>query len=243
MGAEKADIIARLQQEILTLSGYKPAWNKAALDLGTGPLRYAFPGHVFPQGVLHELLASGAEDVAATYGFVSGILSSLMSDSGTVLWISSSRILFPPGLNYFGINPDRIIFIDLLKEKDVLWAMEEALKCEGLNAVVGELKDLDFTTSRRLQLAVEASRVTGFIIRKNTQTAHTTACLTRWRIKSLTSFIDGNMPGVGFPVWNIELLKVRNGKPGSWQLVWNAGRLKPAVQETSIKENLHKKTG
>jgi protein ImuA len=32
---------------------------------------------------------------------------------------------------------------------------------------------------------------------------------------------DG-MPGVGFPRWNVQLLKVRNGKPGAWQIEWSA---------------------
>ena len=32
------------------------------------------------------------------------------------------------------------------------------------------------------------------------------------------------MPGVGFPRWNVELLKVRNGKPGSWQIEWAESR-------------------
>jgi hypothetical protein len=32
------------------------------------------------------------------------------------------------------------------------------------------------------------------------------------------------MPGVGFPGWNVELLKVRNGKPGSWQIEWAESR-------------------
>lgn len=40
--------------------------------------------------------------------------------------------------------------------------MEEALKCGGLAAVVGEVQDISFTASRRLQLAVEQSGVTGF---------------------------------------------------------------------------------
>ena len=29
-----------------------------------------------------------------------------------------------------------------------------------------------------------------------------------------------NMPGISFPRWQVELLKIRNGKPGRWQLEW-----------------------
>ncbi|HEY4206229.1 MAG TPA: hypothetical protein VGM31_05445, partial [Puia sp.] len=39
------------------------------------------------------------------------------------------------------------------------------------------------------------------------------------------------MPGVGFPRWNIELSRIRNGHPGSWVVEWQAGRFHfPAAQ-------------
>jgi protein ImuA len=79
----------------------------------------------------------------------------------------SSKTIFPPGLKMFGIEPANIIFLELQKSKDILWVMEEALKCIGVAAVVGEISDLSFTLSRRLQLAVEQSGVMGFILRRS----------------------------------------------------------------------------
>jgi protein ImuA len=110
-------------------------------------------------GAIHEFLSNAKEDAASTSGFVAGILASLMRNDGAALWISSSRTLFPPALRFFGIDSEKIIFLDLKKDRDVLWAMEEALKCEGLTAVVGEIQELDFVVSRRFQIAVEQSRV------------------------------------------------------------------------------------
>jgi protein ImuA len=105
------------------------------------------------------------------------------------------------------------------------------------------MKELDFINSRRLQLAVESSRVTGFILRKNIKSFSTTACVTRWKINSLNSSLPGDMPGIGFPAWNISLLKVRNGFPGSWQLEWKNGAFSPIVQETFPEQLYHKNTG
>src|SRR5690606_40358249 len=59
---------------------------------------------------------------------------------------SSDR--FPPGLKRFGVEPDRVIFIDLKREKDVLWAMEQGLKCSTLSAVVGELQEIGRASCR-----------------------------------------------------------------------------------------------
>ena len=151
-------------------------------------------------------------------------------------------MLFPPAFKSFGLDPDRIIFIQLQKEKDLLWAMEEALKCNGLSAVVCELQELSFTSSRRFQLAVEQSAVTGFILRINPRKLVPTACVSRWRISSVASE-ETEVPGVGYPKWNVELLKIRNGKPGSWQVEWNAGKFRLHENIAAIEFEQQKKTG
>lgn len=238
MPASKADIMAQLQKDLLPLQGLKHAANDHTIDTGLGPINYAFPNGSFPLGAIHEFIA---EDMAATCGFVAGILSVLMQNGSTCLWISPWRRLFPPALHLFGISPDKIIFIDLQKERDLLWAVEEALKCNGLAAVVGEIKELSFTASRRLQLAVEQSKVTGFILL--TKANNTTACVTRWNITSLPSELNEDMPGVGFPRWSIQLLKVRNGKPGSWQVEWVNRKFRPVFDIASLLQEQQKKVG
>ena len=146
-----------------------------------------------------------------------------MAVGGPVLWISTSRMLFPPALRHFGLQPDQFIFVDLQKEKDVLWAMDEALKCGALSAVVGELQELSFTASRRLQLAVEHSRVTGFVLRRQYRQVNTTACISRWKITPQPSAVIDDLPGLGYPHWKVELLRMRNGRPGVWHVTWENG--------------------
>ncbi len=233
MPAEKAAIIAGLQRDILLLQGFKQA-SSTSVDMGLGRITAAFPNGIFPTGVIHEFVNIATEHAAATAGFVSGLLNALMQGGGACIWISTRRTLFPPALKAFGIAPERIIFVDLEREKDVLWAMEEALKCEGLAAVIGEVKEISFTASRRLQLAVEQSRVTGFILRREAAALNTTTCVARWRIAPLASEPEEGMPGVGFPRWNVELLKIRNGKPGVWQIEWFSGRFRLAAEHLPL---------
>ena len=243
MSQKKADIIAQLQRDILPLQGLKPTANGDSVDVGLGHLNHAFSGCSFPIGAIHEFCCLKSEDMAAATGYVAGLLASLMRGGGAIVWITSNKTLFPPALSLFGIEPDKIIFVYLQKEKDILWAMEEALRCNGLAAVVGEMQELSFTSSRRLQLAVEQSRVTGFIIRRNPRIFNTTACVSRWMITQLPSVLEDNIPGVGFPRWNVELLKIRNGKPGSWQIEWVAGRFRHIPIITSMPLEQRKKTG
>jgi protein ImuA len=239
---KKAYRIAELQMDILRLEGFNSSSN-VILDVGLGPLKDAFPNGSFPLGAVHEFLSARAEDSASTGGFISGLLASLMGNSGTALWISSSRTLFPPALKSFGLEPDRFIFIDLQKEKDVIWAMEEALKCEALSAVVGEIREIDFTASRRLQLAVEQSQVTGFILRNKYRNLNTTACVSRWKITPLSSESVDELPGIGFPKWKVELVRMRNGRSGVWDMQWVEGRFLPVYKRPAVLQEQQKKAG
>jgi protein ImuA len=241
METAKANIIAKLKRDILPLQGFKPVKGEVSFDAGLGFIKHAFPNACFPLGAMHEFFCSGEEDVSASSGFIAGIVSAIMQKGGVALWIGSSRMIFPPALKSFGIEPDKIIFVYLQKQKEILWAMEEALKCEGLAAVIAETPEISFMASRRFQLAVEQSRVTGFVIRRNPRNL-TTACLTRWKITSLPTMSFNDMPGVGFPRWNVELLKVRNGTPGTWQLEW-FGRFRHVSKLAAIVQEQQRKTG
>lgn len=241
---EKSELIAKLQKEILSLQGFRTACGDKRLQFGLGPLEKAFPNHVFPTGAVHEFISPGTEEAAATTGFLAGMLRPLMQDKKSCIWISMHRTIFPPGLKAFGIDPDRIIFIDLKKEKDLLWTVEEALKCEALAAVVAEVKEISLTESRRLQLAVERSRVTGFLHRFNPGKIENIACVSRWQIRPISSDLEPGMPGVGYPSWDVQLLKVRNGTAGRWQLQWADGRFKHiTVVGQSAASAYIKKTG
>ena len=230
---KKEHIVASLQADILKLQGYKNA-DSAGVDPGLGPINASFPNRSFPIGAIHEFLATDAEDAAAACGFISGIVSFLTGDYGTILWIGNSSRVFPPALKKFGLKPENVIFVDLQKQQHILWAMEEALKCKAISVVIGEVRELSFPASRRLQLAVEESQVTGFVLRHNVKSINTTASVSRWRITPMPSEAIDDLPGLGYPSWKVDLLRIRNGKPGSWIMKWTTSGFQPVEQDRSI---------
>jgi protein ImuA len=175
MASEKQGIIDKLRQDLLTWEGFRPATTGEVDHIGLGPLETAFPNGVFPTGAIHEFISQRPIETAACGGMIAGILRVLLEKGGTCVWVSYTRRIYPPALKRFGLNPDRVIFVDVPLQKDVLWVMEEALKCPGFAAVVCETHDLSFMESRRLQLAVEQSHVTGFVLRKDVKNENTTA--------------------------------------------------------------------
>lgn len=222
--ALKNSMFNRLQSDIMALQGLRTSGGARKVDFGLGAMNAAFPGHTFPTGAVHEFVSHCPESAAATTGFMSALLGKLMGEYGICLWVGIRPMVFPPALKIFGIEPHQVIFIDLQKEQDVIWAIEEALKCESLAAVVGELREISFTESRRLQLAVEQSQVTGFLHRNRPRSIKALACVSRWEVTSSASELEPGMPGVGYPRWHVRLEKIRSGEPGEWDLEWIQGR-------------------
>lgn len=227
---EKRDIARQLQAKINAMQGLgKPSCDPVNENLA--PFSNAFPNRIFPTAALHEFISYEPADAASTNGFITALAGKLMKDGALFLWIGNEKRIFPSGIKHFGLEPDRIIFINVSKPKEALWTIEEALKCEALTGVIGEIKELGFTESRRLQLAVERSGVTAFIHRFRPLAENATASTTRWKVMPLAGVSNDGMPGLGHSCWDIHLLKVRNGRPDSWQVTWSGGNFMPLAHK------------
>jgi protein ImuA len=236
---EKSKLVHQLRKKIRELEGFPVHIEDNGPCFGLGSIESAFPDGSFPVGVNHEFISTKMPEASAVNGFIAGLLGTFMRKGKFCMWISHRRTLFPPGLKRFGVAPHQVIFVDVKREKDVLWAVENALQCDQLAAVVGELQDISFAQSQRLQLAVERSRVTGFLHRYQPRTQHNLAFATRWKITPIASRLDNQMPGVGFTALNVELLKVRNGKPGLWQMEWKDGGFRHLPPVFTVEKKRH----
>ncbi|RZJ82359.1 MAG: Error-prone repair protein ImuA [Flavobacterium sp.] len=226
----KENIIEQLRQQITVLEGHKQLPTKSSKNIGLNFLDACFPQRVFPTGVIHEFLSEEAENLACTTAFIGGLLAKINPKNSFYIWIGNQKKVFPAGLKVFGLQPHQIIFISLAKQKDILWATEEALKCKSVQGVISELESISFAQSQRLQLTIEKSNVTCYILRTNNQTNATT-CTARWQISPQVSYsTDAELPGIGFANWKVELLKVRNGTPTSFNVAWLNGQFTNVAQ-------------
>jgi len=73
-----------------------------------------------------------------------------------MLWVSAARKVFPPALIGFGVKPDQVVFVDMRKARDAMWATEEALKCSAIAVVVADGNPWSRVRIDRLQTAVDA---------------------------------------------------------------------------------------
>ena len=149
-----------------------------------------------------------------------------------VLWVQDrmtrveTGLPYAPGLARFGLVQGRVLTICASKPANVLWAMEEGLKCAALGAVVGEVwgdpKALDFTATRRLAMRAERSGIAVFLIRFGAE-AGISAARQRWRVTSASSAPDPHdLRAPGKPHWQVELFRSRDAKPGKWEAHYDA---------------------
>ncbi|WP_156788392.1 ImuA family protein [Roseobacter sp. CCS2] len=167
---------------------------------------------------LSEAFLSPPTDASAV-GFA---LSQLPPTNAPILWAQdrlSRKEAGRPALA--GMPADRpIIMVDLSRAADVLWAMEDGLRCHALGAVIGEVwgdpPSLDFTATKRLAMRAEAADVSCWLIRR-AASPDLSAARDRWRIASLPSTphpYDPQAPGA--PRWSLDLFRSRRSKPGQW---------------------------
>jgi protein ImuA len=171
-----------------------------------------------PQATLGEVFTDAVIDGAPT-GFV---LAQLHATDKPVLWIQdriTRRETGRPCLAGLQTISD-IIHVDVSKATDVLWAMEEGLRCTDLCGVIGEIwgdpPALNFTATKRLALRAEANNVPAWLMRRAAH-PNLSAARERWTINSLPSMnkpYDTQAPGQ--PLWQADLFRARWKTPGRW---------------------------
>ena len=146
---------------------------------------------------------------------------------GRILWVQERMATIeagvPSGRSFarFGGDAERLVLACARSSADVLWTMEEGLKCASLSAIIGEVwgdpPALDFTATKRLAMRAERQGVQVFLLRF-AATPSLSAARQRWRVRSLPSLPhphDARAPGL--PRWHVELFRARGARPGVWQ--------------------------
>ncbi|MBU2991728.1 hypothetical protein Q4555_13570 [Octadecabacter sp. 1_MG-2023] len=175
---------------------------------------------------LSEVFATNAVDAAA----VGYMLARLPQTSAPILWVQDRLTRRESGRPYLAGMGARhsIIMVDLSRAADVLWAMEDGLRCRALGAVIGEVWGdppvLDFTATKRLAMRSEAAKVPCWLIRR-AAAENLSAARDRWRVSSLPSAPNPHDPQAsGAPRWSLDLFRSRRLKPGKWVAEYERGK-------------------
>jgi protein ImuA len=189
-----------------------------ALAFSVAEIDAVLPWGGLPRACLHEI-AGLAQDAAAT-GFVVWLSGLLAGAGGWVLWCRSVRRgaaagrIYGPAVARFGLDTDRLLFVETDSPQDLLWAMEEGLRARRFAAVIGEGVTPDLIQTRRLQLAAETGVTTALLL-VPPDNGRISAAMTRWIVQA------GAADRPGLACWRLRLERCRGGAHGLWSVEWN----------------------
>jgi protein ImuA len=178
-------------------------------------------------GVRHsEVFASGREAAGAATALALVMDEANELEERSVLWVQDAAALKLSGRPYRPGLPEplrhRLIHVAAKTPEDLLFTLEEGLRCRDLAFVIGELagnpEALDFTASRRLSLAAEKHGVPLVLVRLDAPRDLSSARM-RWQVRSAPSAPpQWNAFAPGAPSWHAELFRSRAHAPGEWIL-------------------------
>ncbi|MEP3630197.1 MAG: hypothetical protein ABJN04_09360 [Hyphomicrobiales bacterium] len=246
----RSDLLRRLKTQIASLEN-QLAPDKTLPDaqlmensikhdqfcFGIESIDQAFTRKAMPLFCLNEITSSNREAGAGS-GFLLGVLSQLsVQRQGPLIWIATHKalietgFLYGPGLHGFGLPPDRLLIVQTAREKDALWAAEEALSLGGALSVVLNLqsstKGLSLAATRRLHLRAETNHTPCFILLAGSDPPAPSIALTRWQIETASAgTLSGFQDGIGHPAFTVNLTRNRQGQTGTFTLQWNTHHAK-----------------
>jgi protein ImuA len=189
-----------------------------------------------PAGLLHEVFTNEQRNAGAALGFAFGHAGRLLNiERPAMLYLQLGHeaqefgLPYGAGLASFGLDPKTVILGRMQSMAELLWAMEEAVSCRAVAAVVADIgshhKALDFTASRRLSLKAASAGASILILRYGLEREASAARL-RWHVMPATSGImafDARAPGEARWLARLEkgyFAQEREGLDRGWLLGW-----------------------
>ncbi|MGD9195565.1 MAG: hypothetical protein PVH10_05960 [Methyloceanibacter sp.] len=145
------------------------------------------------QAGLHEIKPHAYRDTPAGLGLALSVIADIQRQGpGAVLWCMTQRQAqewgrpYGPGLLKAGLDPARVLFVEMRNADETAWALEEGLKSAALIAALGQTEIKTPLVARRLGLTARAAGTPCFLLTGHGE-AKVPGTLTRWRIATEAS--------------------------------------------------------
>jgi hypothetical protein len=131
----------------------------------------------------------------------------------TVVIVDEAQDFYPPAAWSLGLAVGQLLVVRPATSKHAVWAIEQALRCPAVAAVIAAVARLETAASRCLQLAAEAGDTLGLLLRPSDRVQHSFAA-----VRLLVEPVPGGNvnPAELVPaarLCRVTLLKVREGMP------------------------------
>lgn len=139
------------------------------ISTGCDALDHLLPGNGLQPGMLIEWLTEGRGSGAGTLAM--HVARRVIDEQpGAIVVTDRWRHFYPPGARALGVDWTDLIVVrseknNLLSREEELWAIDQALRCQGVSVVVAWIDAIEARAFRRLQLAAEAGGTCALLLR------------------------------------------------------------------------------
>ena len=129
-----------------------------ALPTGFAALDRHLPGGGWPRRAITEILVDhyGVGELSLLMPALVRLSTLASRTKRWIVWIAPPYVPYAPALLFSGIDLSRVLLVEPQRErKDVLWAVEQALRSGSSIAVLAWLEEASNMVLRRFQLAAE----------------------------------------------------------------------------------------
>jgi cell division inhibitor SulA/protein ImuA len=172
-----------------------------SLPSGHAVLDASLPAGGWPFGALTELLSDSIG--TGELQLLLPALSQLAHAGRCIAWVAPPYLPYAPALVQQGLPLERLLMIRTTRPQESLWAIEQALRCPAMGAVLGWTAHIVDRSLRRLQLAAQVGGTLGILHRPAAAADESSPAALRLRLCAVP---DGLV---------LELKKVRGGRAGA----------------------------
>jgi hypothetical protein len=141
-------------------------------------------------------------------------------EGGALVVIDRRQTFYPPAAAAWGIDLDRLIVVHPRNARDELWAVVQALRSPAVAAMWAAIERLDSRAFRRLQLAAQAGRTLGVLMRparalEEPSWADVTLGTENFGFRISDFGLSGSIRNRPMRRVQIQLLRCHNGRAGA----------------------------
>jgi protein ImuA len=134
----------------------------AIISSGHAVLDRLLPERGFRRGGLVEWLEPAVG--SGTFSLALAAAARATGPAGPLVVVDSQGEFYPPAAALAGIDLEQLILVRTSNRQDQAWAWDQSLRCPGVGAVLGALRDFSQRARRRWQLAAEAGAGLGLLV-------------------------------------------------------------------------------
>lgn len=193
------------------------------------------PGGQLASGMLIEWISDGAGSGASLLPVVA--LKNLQHHGGVMVVVDRLGHFYPPAASAWGVDLQHVMVIRPTTEADELWAIDQALRSDGVTAVLAWPQRIDSFAFRRLQLAAESSGAMGLLVRPRRAISEPTWAAARLLVSPQPASDSNDWEEDELPdSWRLEVsvLRTRGGRVGQrveLQVDEQTGNINEVVQQ------------